>query len=175
MVLHPLRGITHRLTETQKGTDQYKQVYARKQRHLELEPKWLEPKWQPEFVHNFLERKMKEHSVLFQRNPAVEDPQPAWLLLSMCVSTRATPCREGAHWLPMVHERHPTSDSDHGARDGRVFNSILLAIIEQAGVLGEEGFRSSTGVWRSRGASEDQHFCDVDLEGVHRLEVVVRH
>ena len=46
------------------------------------------PDGQPEFVHNFLERKTEEHSVLFQRIPLVEDLQAAWLLL-MCASTRA--------------------------------------------------------------------------------------
>ena len=47
------------------------------------------PVGQPEFVVSFLERKSEEHSVSFQRIPAVEDPQAAWLLLLMCASTRA--------------------------------------------------------------------------------------
>ena len=42
------------------------------------------------------ERKTEEHSVLFQRIPAVEDPQAAWLLLLMCASTRAN------YWLRSV-------------------------------------------------------------------------
>ena len=54
------------------------------------------PVGQPEFVLNFLERKTEEHSVLFQRIPAVEDPQAAWLLLLMCASTRAN------YWLRSV-------------------------------------------------------------------------
>ena len=54
------------------------------------------PVGQPEFVVSFLERKSEEHSVLFQRIPAVEDPQAAWLLLLMCASTRAN------YWLRSV-------------------------------------------------------------------------
>ena len=44
------------------------------------------PVGQPEFVLSFLERKSEEQSTLFQRIPAVEDPQAAWLLLLMCAA-----------------------------------------------------------------------------------------
>ena len=54
------------------------------------------PVGQPEFVLSCLERKSEEHSTSFQRIPVVEDPQAAWLLLLMCVSTRAN------HWLRCV-------------------------------------------------------------------------
>ena len=47
------------------------------------------PVGQPEFVQSFLERKSEEQSTLFERIPAVADPQAAWLLLLMCASTRA--------------------------------------------------------------------------------------
>ena len=53
---------------------------------------------QPEFVQSFFERKSEEQSTLFERIPAVADPQAAWLLFLMCASTRADcpePCQSG--------------------------------------------------------------------------------
>ena len=47
------------------------------------------PIGQPAFVSDFLERKSREKQTLFQRIPAVNDPQAAFLLLLMCGSTRA--------------------------------------------------------------------------------------
>ena len=47
------------------------------------------PIGQPAFVSDFLERKSREQQTLFQRIPAVNDPQAAFLLLLMCGSIRA--------------------------------------------------------------------------------------
>ena len=47
------------------------------------------PIGQPALVSDFLERKSMEQQTLFQRIPWVNDPQPAFLLLLMCGSTKA--------------------------------------------------------------------------------------
>ena len=59
----------------------------------------LIPVGQPEFVVSYLERKSEEHSVLFQRIPAVEDPQAAWLLLLRFQEGKllVEVCAAGAH------------------------------------------------------------------------------
>ena len=47
------------------------------------------PVGQRAYILEFLEKKSREQTVLFQRIPWVNDPQAAWLLLMMCALTRA--------------------------------------------------------------------------------------
>ena len=50
----------------------------------------------PDFVAEFLAKKSREHEVLFDRIPAMEDLQSAWLVLLICAAPRAN------FWLRMV-------------------------------------------------------------------------
>ena len=50
----------------------------------------------PDFVAEFLAKKSREHEVLFDRIPAMEDLQSAWLVLLFCAAPRAN------FWLRMV-------------------------------------------------------------------------
>ena len=43
----------------------------------------------PDFVAEFLAKKSREHEVLFDRIPAMEDLQSAWLVLLFCAAPRA--------------------------------------------------------------------------------------
>ena len=43
----------------------------------------------PVFVKKFLQNKISEHKVLLDRIPAVQDTQPAWLLLSFCAAAQS--------------------------------------------------------------------------------------
>ena len=43
----------------------------------------------PDFVEEFLARKTREHELLFERIPAMEDLQSAWLVLLFCAAPRA--------------------------------------------------------------------------------------
>ena len=49
-----------------------------------------------DFVAEFLDKKSREHEVLFDRIPAMEDLQSAWLVLLFCAALRAN------FWLSMV-------------------------------------------------------------------------
>ena len=54
-----------------------------------LNSKGCAPLGHTDFVSAFLERKSRDHHVLFSRIPRVEDVQSAWALLLHCASARA--------------------------------------------------------------------------------------
>ena len=80
----------------------------------------------PLYIVDQLASKSVEHELLFQRIPAVEDLQAAWLLLSFCGATRAN------FWLRMIQpdlslpfaERH----------DDRVWD-CLASLLHTPGLL----------------------------------------
>ena len=74
------------------------------------------PVGQPAFVREFLENKSREQTVLFQRIPWVNDPQSAWLLLSMCAATRAN------FWLRGVRPEQTEEFADR--HDANVWNCL---------------------------------------------------
>ena len=78
------------------------------------------PIGQPEFVHDFLEAKSREHATLFQRVPWVQDTQAAFLLLLVSGSTRAN------FWLRTVKPELTESFAEHhDASVWRCLSNIL--------------------------------------------------
>ena len=78
------------------------------------------PVGQPGFVMAFLEQKSQEHALLFERIPAVDDPQSAWLILVMCAATRAN------FWLRGVQPDLTESFAEtHDARVWECLRQIL--------------------------------------------------
>ena len=87
------------------------------------------PVGHPEHVVRELAQKAKEHSLLYERIPLVEDVQAAWLLLTFCAATRPIfGCAlffEFTQDCAEVHDRSVTSRSSTCTTSPSIFGSRL--------------------------------------------------